>query len=199
MRTTRIKPLVLVAGLVAMLALAGAAMGGGGRPTPVYTYQPFAAGELKPSIKVDGTVKGECFTGSSASPRSDAWRCTAGKEVYDPCFSGAEGYVVCPQYFSTRKVTKLELEKPLPAEGNTGSPTAQKGLPWALLALPYAHQCRVVTGARGTYQGKTIFYTCVQGELVGKLNRTSPRWTAKFLSEGDNPTLYTLAVRGAWY
>lgn len=190
--------LALLAGLALALALAGTAVGGG-RATAVYTYQPFGANGLKASIKVTETVKGECFTGSIASRRNDAWRCTAGNEILDPCFSGTQGFVVCPEYFSTRQVTKLELSQPLPAEGNTGLPTAQKGLPWALIALPYAHQCRAVTGMLGEYEGKPIYYNCVQGMLVGKLNRSSPRWTAKFLSEGDNPTLYTLAVRGAWY
>lgn len=195
---TRARGLVAVLALLACLALAGSA--GAARATAVYTYQPFGASGLKASIVVDETLSGTCASGSRATPRSDAWRCRVANDTYDPCFSApGVDYVVCPEYLSTRKVARIDLEQPLPANGNTGSATARKGLPWALIAVPYAHQCRLVTENRSKFRGKTIYYTCLQGTLVGKLNRSKPGWTAKFLSEGDNPTLYTLRVRAAWF
>ena len=194
----------LVLTLVALLALAPAALAGGGRPTTVVTYQPFGASGLKQSIKVDETLTGSCFAGSSASPRRDAWRCSATNEIYDPCFSGASadaGYVVCPEFgLSPRSVDRIDLTSPLPSSGNTGDASSGKGLPWRLLARPYAGYCSLVTGTRGSYRGRKISYVCgLGGSLVGKPNRSSRAWTAKLLTEGDNPTLYTVTIRIAWY
>ena len=42
------------------------------------------------------TVKGDCWVSSLASPLNDnAWRCTVGKFIYDPCFELSGGKVVC--------------------------------------------------------------------------------------------------------
>jgi hypothetical protein len=189
----------------AALALAGSALAGGGRATSVVTYEPFTStGGLKPSIKVDQTLSGSCFTGSEASARKDAWRCMVANDLYDPCFSdlsGTANFVVCPEFGNApRRVDQIDLTGPLPSAGNTAEPGTRTGLPWVLLARPYAGYCTLLTGAIGTFQGKKVYYDCGRGgSLVGRLNRSSSQWTAKLLTEGDNPTLYRVRIPIAWY
>jgi hypothetical protein len=198
-----IRATVLVS-LVA-LALAGSALAGGGRPTTIVAYQPFTvAGSLKASIRVDDTLSGSCFTGSIASPRKDAWRCTVANDLYDPCFSDLSGtatFVACPEFGSApRTVDRIDLTEPLPANGNAAEPGTRKGLPWLVLARPYAGYCTRLTGTPNTFEGKMEYYDCGRGgSLVGRPNRSTARWTAKLLTEGDNPTLYTVRVAIAWY
>ena len=193
------------------LVLAAAAHAGGGRATNVVVYQPFtSAGELKASIRVDDTLSGSCFVGSLASPRRDAWRCTVANDVYDPCFSPpvqpdapttAISFVVCPEFgLPPRRVDRIVLDEALPADGNTGEPGATRGRPFVLSARPYAGYCSVVTGAAGTVQGRRVSYDCGRGgTLVGRIDRSRPRWTAKLLTQGDNPTLYTVRIAIAWF
>jgi hypothetical protein len=197
----------ILALLVAAVTFAGtaSALAGGGRPTSVAVYRPFtSAGALKASIKVDETLSGSCFASSLASRRTDAWRCTVANDVYDPCFSdptGSAGFVVCPEFGSPpRRVDRIDLTADLPAPDNAARPGTRKGLPFVLLARPYAGYCDLLTGTTGTVRGRRVRYDCgLGGSLVGTVNRTPARWTAKLLTEGDNPTLYTVRVRIAWY
>jgi hypothetical protein len=196
--------LALLAAAVASCA-AAAALAGGARSTSVAVYRPFtSAGALKASIKVDETRSGSCFASSLASRRDDAWRCTVADDIYDPCFSdptGSTGFVVCPEFGEPpRMVDRIDLTEALPAPENTAAPGTRKGLPFVLLARPYAGYCDLLTGTTGTVRGRRVRYDCgLGGSLVGTLNRGPARWTAKLVTEGDNPTLYTVRVRIAWY
>jgi hypothetical protein len=153
---------------------------------------------------VDETLSGSCFAGSLASRRDDAWRCTVADDIYDPCFSdptGSAGFVVCPEFGDPpRMVDRIDLTGALPSAENTAAPGTRKGLPFVLLARPYAGYCDLLTGTTGTVRGRRVRYDCgLGGSLVGTLNRRPARWTAKLITEGDNPTLYTVRVRIAWY
>jgi hypothetical protein len=202
MRRTAI--LSLLVAVVASCA-AATALAGNARPTTVAIFRPFTnAGALKASIKVEERLAGSCFASSLASRRTDAWRCTVANDIYDPCFSdptGAAGFVVCPEFGDPpRRVARIDLDKALPTPTNTAEPGTRRGLPFVLLARPYAGYCDLLTGTTGSVQGRRVYYDCgLGGSLVGKLNRRPARWTAKLITEGDNPTLYTVRVRIAWY
>jgi hypothetical protein len=58
--------------------------------TAVIQYQP-------PTNLPDSGREGYCWTGSIAAPyRTDAWRCTEGNAIHDPCFSlPNRNFVVC--------------------------------------------------------------------------------------------------------
>jgi len=202
--TRRAAILVVLAAVLGCLVASGA-LAGGGHPTSVFVYRPFtSAGALKASIKVDERLSGSCFASSLASRRTDAWRCTVANDLYDPCFSapsGSAGFVVCPEFGSPpRRVDRIDLTADLPTPDNTAKPGTKRGLPFVLLARPYAGYCDLVTGTNGRVRGRRVFYDCgLGGTLVGKLNRRPARWTAKLITEGDNPTLYTVRVRFAWY
>ena len=60
--------------------------------------------------------RGYCWTSSIADARSDAWRCFLGKnEIVDPCFSGGESAVLCPDGTpDSHDALRIRLTKPLP-------------------------------------------------------------------------------------
>jgi len=70
-----------------------------------------------PTLTSGATKKGECFTSSVAVVRPDAWRCTVGNEIYDPCFTTpAKNKLVCDiDPSKSKEGFFLELIKPLPA------------------------------------------------------------------------------------
>ena len=102
----------------------------GAEATRVVLYAPFGFDGLRSDFHVSSKIHGSCWTGSIASPRSDAWRCMVANRIYDPCFSnGGLSSVACPTDAFSKTVILIVLDKPLPAHyGNHGNPS-----PWALL------------------------------------------------------------------
>jgi hypothetical protein len=169
----------LAAAVVLSLILAVAA-GAATQSTRVTVFRPFVAGKLSPRLHVTKTAKGQCFSGSSADPRSDAWRCAIGNFIYDPCFSDPKvpSFVACPadgSPFGTG-VIRLALSRALPKSlGNHGSPG--QGNPWAV-KLAGGRVCTFLTGATFAYHGKRVNYGCtVKVFLAGSPSRAGSMWT----------------------
>ncbi|MHB1004672.1 MAG: hypothetical protein ACYC3S_03400 [Chloroflexota bacterium] len=119
-------------------------------PTEIITYAPPAsAGETK-----DGT----CWTGSLAVWRDNAWRCSVGNQIYDPCFTlQADKSVVCganPTAGGT--AFTLNLAKPLPTANVPRDPGTHA---W-LLKLADGSVCGYATGATTAIEGKRLNYLC---------------------------------------
>jgi len=170
----------LAAALVLSLILAAAAAGATAQKTRVTIYRPFVAGKLSPRLYLTKTVKGQCFSGSSADPRGDAWRCAAGNFIHDPCFSDPKvpSWVACPadgSPFGTG-VIRLALSRALPKSlGNHGS--TGEGNPWAV-KLAGGLICTFLTGATFAFHGKRVNYGCtVKVFLAGSPNRSGGTWT----------------------
>jgi len=177
---------VAVMGLVAISfapqpALAQSSSSSETAPTDVRLYLPFdVGGGLNRAIVVVGQVSGECFTGSQESPaRPDAFRCTAGNSILDPCYRGFEmGQVrlACARVPWSSEVTLLTPAKEMPrTEANR--PTLPAGLPWAV-ELADGSRCALLAGATSAAAGMRINYGCEGGDgyVVGEPDRTSPRW-----------------------
>ena len=73
------------AAAVFALLLLTASAGARTQTTHVQIYRPFADGSFAPGLTLAKAVKGNCFSGSGADSRSDAWRCFIGNEINDPC------------------------------------------------------------------------------------------------------------------
>jgi hypothetical protein len=162
------------------LSLIIAAVASAAPKTHVTVFHAFAAGKLSPRLHVTQTVKGYCFAGSAADSRSDAWRCSGGNLILDPCFSDPKviSWVACPELgspFETR-VIRLALSRALPKSlGNHGA--AGQGNPWAV-KLADGRTCTFLTGATFTYYGKRANYGCTaKSFLAGSPNRSAPTWT----------------------
>jgi hypothetical protein len=169
----------LAAALVLLLILAAVA-GAAAPPTRIAVFRPFVRGKLAPRLHITRTVKGECFAGSSADPRSDAWRCSVGNSTADPCFSDPKvpSWVACPESGSPfgTGVVQLALARALPKTlGNDGS--GGEGNPWAI-KLADGKVCTFLTGRTFAYHGRRVNYGCTAKVfLAGSPNRTTPTWT----------------------
>lgn len=147
--------------------------------TAVIQYQP-------PINPPDSGREGSCWTGSIAAPyRTDAWRCTEGNDIHDPCFSLPNGkFVVCGANPAARNNGfALRLTKPLP---NSDTETSSSPANWGwLIELYDGALCSPFTGTRPLIDGEVASYGCnsrktaQQSLLLGDLDSSKPSWTAK--------------------
>jgi hypothetical protein len=156
----------------------------------------------KPSAQftVTETLTGSCWTGSLADFRSDAWRCTSGSEIIDPCFSGTNSpprEVLCPESPFGKEVTALTLSKELPVEfADEG--TAGEEIPWGL-RLANGAECLQTPGGNPEVGGSRVNYYCDRdGYLVGDVDRSPRPWTI-LQWDGHGSRLRPVAIaEAAW-
>lgn len=190
----------LGAALLAALALAASA-GGASQTTRVTIFRAYQDGKVAPGLTVANTLKGECFAGSIADIRSDAWRCIVGNSVADPCFSdpAVASWVLCPlngSPFGT-KLLRISLSKALPKNlGNHGS--AGQGNPWTV-KLVGGKICTFLTGATFPFHGKRVNYGCDRTTfLAGSPNRSGPTWTITLGTSQKGPAKTALIAQAVW-
>jgi len=151
--------------------------------------------------------QGTCFGSSVSAPyRSDAWRCTVGNAISDPCFilpaayqppSSTYPFLACganPAGKDASSTFVLQLTKALPKpETPSSTPTN-----WAwLVQLKDGTVCSPFTGTRPfSTTGEAAVYACngaKTGEdlIFGDLNNASATWTAEVgsLSTGTSSSL----------
>jgi len=169
--------------LAAIAGLIAAASSGATAPAPatkMTVYRPYVGGDVTPRLTVVRTAKGECFTGSLADPRRDAWRCEIGNEIADPCFSNrtVPSWVLCPEAgtpFGTN-VVRLALSKALPT-GLANKELPGQGYPWAV-KLADGKVCTFLTGATYMYHRRRVNYGCDRTTfLAGTPDRSKATWT----------------------
>ncbi|HLR47280.1 MAG TPA: hypothetical protein VK092_08965 [Deinococcales bacterium] len=191
--------LLLVPALV--LLLFGAASAEAPERTGVRYFTPLSPdGEIAADLQVDAEAEGECFAPSLASPgRPDAWRCSAGNRILEPCFGAPAGQddavrLACAGDPFGGEITMLTLSEELPASAEP----ATEALPWAV-ELGNSERCTLLTGATASLAGKRIDYGCEGGGVVaGGVNRSGPVWTVLYQAKGD-AYLEQVPVERAWY
>ncbi|MCB9100706.1 MAG: META domain-containing protein [Anaerolineales bacterium] len=108
------------------------------------------------------TQSGSCFTNAIGLGRADAWRCTVGNQIYDPCFAvDDKPTVVCdanPATGATGFV--LELTEPLP-EPDAGDLSQ----PW-LVELADGQICGLMTGTIPGVDDRVAPYGCPDGSYL---------------------------------
>ncbi len=148
--------------------------------TQINTYVPIMPASSTP------VVVGSCFTNSIAAPyRSDAWRCSVGNAISDPCFEipnsknlfcGAD-----PAAPAATSSFVLKLTKSLPAS-EVPSSTVPSNWAW-LVVLSDGTLCTPFTGTRPfAAGGEVALYACNGGvgeEMIfGDLHNAGAVWTA---------------------
>jgi hypothetical protein len=169
--------------------------------TEVRVVAPFGPGGLVSALAVSARASGACWTASLASAsRPDAWRCTSGNRIHDPCFAGFAGgdqLVAClPSPWSADAVV-LSLAAPLP--GDVSRPKdLLDGPPWAL-ELASGERCTMLTGATWGVAGMRVNYGCPEGvSVVGDLDRRGPTWRA-FVHRAGTAVMGQVEIRAAYY
>lgn len=120
-------------------------------------------------------VAGNCFSSSAAATRADAYRCSAGNRIYDPCFtipSNARAVICVPNPLDPSSNVQLNLSAPISIPPFV---PAQKH-PW-FLQLADGTVCNFFTGATAGIGGERINYGCSDGwDIVGEPT-TGTVWT----------------------
>jgi hypothetical protein len=172
-------------------------------PTFVRVFTPFnAGGDLVVGLAVTGKASGSCDTNSAATPeRPDAWRCSAGNAIFDPCFQNLMGdsrTLACAKDPFSANVTLLTLTADLPDLPVMDEPTFS-GLPWAV-ELENGQQCTLLTGATAPVAGMRINYGCDDGaQVVGNLEKTLPLRRVFYRTQNRSFSLNQVGVTTAWY
>jgi serine/threonine protein kinase len=167
-------------------------------PTQVQIFNVLSpSGSL--AVHVTNTVSGSCFTSSSAVARADAWRCTVGNNLVDPCFETGAEQVLCPiggPFGGTGLLVNLpsnDLSNQVP---NKDSGT--KGLPWAI-ELDNGWKCLAFTGATNVIDGQRLGYGCSNGAgLYGNPHRSSSVWTIYGAGAHAN-TISSEPIKAVWF
>jgi hypothetical protein len=187
--------------LLAALALTGAQAAGGAQAkghTTATVYEAFSYhGVIEPQVT---SASGSCFTSSDVTRRDDAWRCTVGNSLYDPCFSSqfAFGVVVCPIPWQDSG-TEIHLTKPLPASGSHTVPSLSLQ-PWAIETASGSF-CVLSSGASSVVHGKRLNYFCGRNAkqgLWGFPSRKTQPWTIVIAPLNAKVLKHHIAVVRAW-
>lgn len=186
---------------------ASVGLGWAADPAPVTRTQiklltPFGPAGLRIGMAVTEKVDGNCFAASAASPsRPDAWRCSSGNGILDPCYQrimGNEKELACPVGGPwPANVVLLTVTQPLPSEPRKEM-RREDTLPWAL-ELANGQRCSLFTGATAPVAGMRINYGCPGGfQVVGDIDRSQPVWRV-FLQGEKSIALEQVDVAVAWH
>jgi len=189
-----------------VVMMLGGTVGAGAQPqqaperTDIRLFVPFQAGRLVSGLTVAARISGKCFAPSLASQgRADAWRCSAGNLILDPCYESipsAQPLLACPTSPWQPQVRLLAATGIPHDQANPGTLTAQ--LPWAL-ELADGSRCQFLTGATTAVAGMRLNYGCANGvSVVGTVDRSQPLWRV-FVLPQSGPAVRQVDVTVAWY
>ena len=168
--------------------------------TKALIFTPFTTVGLSNNVSVVARGTGSCWEGSVAVLGDrNAWRCTQGNEILDPCFSSPYNfnlnYVACAgNPWSGIKV--IRLSAPLPTSIANSSNGANLSSAWAL-QLGNGDHCVVGTGENAIVSGIIMDYYCISGAVAGSLDNNRQPWTIEYLPKGSD-TISAISVRSAW-
>jgi hypothetical protein len=167
--------------------------------TAVHIYAPYSA-EGKLTVPVTKTGAGSCFTGSIISQRSDAWRCSDGNELLDPCLAAVLNAhsVVCPLEGPwSGQALELKLAKGLPSTGNTARPPLTDPA-WAI-ELVGGERCLFLAGTSSIVADLRQNYECPGNlGLYGNETRSTEPWTI-FGRKGSTGQLTPEPIAAIWF
>jgi len=169
--------------------------------TEIKLITPFHEGHLGIGFAVTSQGSGKCFAESAASSaRPDAWRCSMGNAILDPCLQNVMGdpkLLACPSDPWSANVKLLTITEPLPSSARK-SLSLKDAMPWAL-ELANGQRCTLFTGATAPIAGMRINYGCPGGFIaVGDIDRSQPLWRI-FVQGEKSVALELTGIAVAWY
>ena len=165
-------------------------------PTAVRIFNPVNAnGGL--AVTATQRTSGSCFTSSIVAARSDAWRCNAGNNLLDPCFTVDQQHVFCPSPGPWANSGALVSVPSLPT-GQANKDTGTSGQPWAI-QLKDGSQCTEISGATNVIDGQRLGYGCSnQLGLYGNVQRSGTVWMI-YTGQPHSAQLTQQPIAIAWY
>ncbi|MEU0337701.1 serine/threonine-protein kinase [Streptomyces bobili] len=162
--------------------------------TQVVTLSPWSPGGTPATgITITDRASGSCFGTAESTMRTDAWRCTAGDRILDPCFSPdsnpAATSALCLDGAPDRMV-ELSVAEGFPGNNNhmPGGPDIE---PIILVLANDAH-CSFAGGGTATLAGQRLNYGCDNGGyLYGYPNKTATLWTISYAAPGSGASVST--------
>jgi len=169
--------------------------------TQIKLITPFHEGHLGIGFAVTSQGSGKCFAESAASAgRPDAWRCSTGNAILDPCFQNVMGdpkVLACPADPWSANVRMLTVMESLPASARKDL-MLKNTMPWAI-ELANGQRCTLFTGATAPIAGMRINYGCPGGYIaVGDIDRSQSQWRT-FTQGEKSVSLELTGITVAWY
>lgn len=162
--------------------------------TQVVTLSPWSPGGTPATgITITDRASGSCFGTAESTMRTDAWRCTAGDRILDPCFSldtdPSDTSALCLDGAPDRMV---ELSVPEGFPGNNNHMPGGPDIEPITLVLAKGARCSFTGGGTATLAGQRLNYGCDNGGyLYGYPNKTAALWTISYAAPGSGASVST--------
>jgi len=166
------------------------------KPTAAQIFVPVNAdGGL--AVAVTQHVSGSCFSTSNVILRSDAFRCMAGNDIYDPCFTVNQTQVLCPTEGPWANRGVLVNVPGLPSTGGIKN-QGTTGQPWAI-QLADGSQCLPISGASNVIANQRLNFECTGGVgLYGNVQRSGSVWMI-YVSAPQSGQIALRPIATAWF
>lgn len=160
-------------------------------------YRPYGEAAEQTPLQIKSTLTGDCFSQSQLIIREDAWRCSAGGTIYDPCFikfGPNRTQALCPKSPWNGDSVLLQLKQPLNNEVNK-TLDMSRAYPWGV-ELVNGELCKAVNSEK-TFDQLPVRYQCTkENYLVGHLQRCKSLWT---MLEQTPAGIRTVEINKAWF
>ncbi|MER5804926.1 serine/threonine protein kinase [Streptomyces mirabilis] len=162
--------------------------------TQVVTISPWSPdGTPAGGITITGRSSGSCFGTAESTMRTDAWRCSAGDRILDPCFSPdsnpEDTSALCLDGAPNRMV---ELSVPQGFPGNNDHMPGGPDIEPITLVLSNGARCSFAGGGTSTLAGQRLNYGCDNGGyLYGYPSKTAALWTISYSAPNSGASVST--------
>ncbi|MET7780081.1 protein kinase [Streptomyces sp. NPDC005388] len=162
--------------------------------TQVVTISPWSPdGTPAGGITITGRSSGSCFGTAESTMRTDAWRCSAGDRILDPCFSPdsnpEDTSALCLDGAPNRMV---ELSVPQGFPGNNDHMPGGPDIEPITLVLSNGARCSFIGGGTSTLAGQRLNYGCDNGGyLYGYPSKTAALWTISYSAPNSGASVST--------
>ncbi|MFE5374402.1 hypothetical protein [Streptomyces mirabilis] len=162
--------------------------------TQVVTLNPWSPdGTPASGITVTDRASGSCFGTAESTVRTDAWRCTAGDRILDPCFSPdsnpEDTSALCLDGSPDRMV---QLSVPQGFPGNNDHMPGGPDIAPIVLVLANGARCSFMGGGTSTLAGQRQNYGCDNGSyLYGYPNKMAALRTISYSTPDSGASVST--------
>ncbi|MEV5880739.1 serine/threonine-protein kinase [Streptomyces sp. NPDC052101] len=162
--------------------------------TQVVTISPWSLdGTPASGITITDQASGSCFGTAESTMRTDAWRCTAGDRILDPCFSPdanpEDTSALCLDGAPNRMV---ELSVPQGFPGNNDHMPGGPDIEPVIIVLTNGARCSFTGGGTSTLAGQRQNYGCDNGGyLYGYPSKATALWTISYSVPNSGASIST--------